>query len=114
MKFSHVLTLLWLCAAFPATAVHAADITRGKMLYETACTGCHATSVHTRAARKATTFAELRAQVAGRSAPLGLGWRDEEIDDVTLYLNDKYYSFPCPERICKKEQASLNDYPKKP
>ncbi len=90
------------CAALPA---HAADAARGKVLYETRCTACHKTSVHLRKARKATSFTEVREQVARWSAELRSGWSAEEIDDVTLYLNDRYYGFPCPDTQCGSAQA---------
>ncbi|MEO5676841.1 MAG: hypothetical protein ABIQ84_04775 [Usitatibacter sp.] len=28
-------------------------------------------------------------------------WTGEEVDDVSLYLNGKYYRYPCPPRVCK-------------
>ncbi len=93
------------CAGFSAAA--AADAERGKMLYETRCGACHEISVHHRNARKAKTFDALRAQVLRWSAESGGAWSAEEIDDVTLYLNDRFYRFPCLPRLCKAEQASL-------
>ncbi len=90
------------CAALPAQA---ADAARGKVLYETRCTACHATSVHLRKARKASSFNEVRKQVARWSAELRSGWSADEIDDVTLYLNDRYYRFPCPDAQCGSAQA---------
>jgi mono/diheme cytochrome c family protein len=85
----------------------AADAERGKTLYETRCSACHASSVHNRSARKAKSFDALRAQVLRWSDEVGGSWSGDEIDDVTLYLNQRYYRFRCPRGVCKANQASL-------
>lgn len=85
----------------------AADAGRGGVLYETRCVACHATSVHQRNARKATTFDGLRTQVLRWGTEVGGSWSGEEIDDVTLYLNQRYYRFPCPPSVCKADRTSL-------
>ncbi len=84
-----------------------ADAERGKGLYETRCSACHASSVHNRDARKAKSFNALRAQVLRWSAEVGGAWTADEIDDVTLYLNQRYYRFPCPQTMCRADQASI-------
>jgi len=90
------------------SGAHAAgDAERGKVLYETRCSACHAGSVHQRGARKAKSFDGLRAQVLRWSAEAGGSWSAEEIDDLTLYLNQRYYHFPCPPSTCKADQASI-------
>ncbi|MFA5913521.1 MAG: cytochrome C [Burkholderiales bacterium] len=93
-------------AAVPSAA-QAADAERGKVLYETRCNACHESSVHNRSARKAKSFASLRAQVLRWSEQVGGSWNAEEIDAVTLYLNQRYYRFPCPQSLCKADQAAL-------
>jgi mono/diheme cytochrome c family protein len=90
-----------------SAAQAAADAERGNVLYETRCKACHASSVHNREARKAKSFANLRAQVLRWSAQVGGGWTAGEIDDMTLYLNRRYYHFPCPQDMCKSDQALL-------
>jgi len=92
------------CAGFSAAA---ADAGRGKILYETRCSACHEISVHHRDARKAKDFDALRAQVLRWSAEAGGAWSADEIDDVALYLNERFYRFPCPQRLCKAQQASI-------
>ena len=91
-----------LCAVASARA---ADADRGKILYETRCTACHKASVHQREARKAASFKGVREQVARWSAEVRSGWSRDEIDDVTLYLNNRYYGFPCPDAVCGSAQA---------
>ena len=85
----------------------APDAERGKILYETRCSACHASSVHQRNARKAKSFDSLRAQVLRWSVETGGSWSAGEIDDLTLYLNQRYYRFPCPPALCSAGQASL-------
>ena len=92
-----------LCALVPAEG---ADAGRGRALYEARCDRCHGVSVHVRVARKATSFQGLRAQVSRWNTELGGAWSGDEIDDVAVYLNNRYYSFPCPRSVCSSGQAS--------
>jgi hypothetical protein len=92
-----------MCALSPARG---ADAERGRVLYEARCTRCHSTSVHLRETRKATSFEGVRAQVARWSAELGGSWSADEVNDVTVYLNQRYYSYPCPESVCSSDQAA--------
>ncbi|MCX7893816.1 MAG: cytochrome c [Burkholderiales bacterium] len=99
-----ILTVAPLAAALAAPlAAHAQDAARGRALYETRCIACHSTSVHNRSARKATDFEGVRAQVVRWSREAGSPWTAEEIDDVSVYLNELYYRFPCPRTICRSE-----------
>ena len=90
--------LLLLALALPAAA---AGSDRGRDLYELRCLGCHAESVHARAKKAARSFDEVRAWVARWNATLALDWTAEEIDDVTLHLNNRYYRYPCPPTVCR-------------
>jgi mono/diheme cytochrome c family protein len=87
--------------------VSAADAKRGGIVYETRCKACHEDSVHNRDARKSKSFDALRAQVLRWSAEAGGVWTADEIDDVARYLNERYYHFPCPQIMCKADQALL-------
>jgi len=93
-------------AAMSVWPLLAADAERGRLLYESRCDICHDTGIHLRASRKARNFDEIREQVMRWNAELGGAWKSEEIDDVTRYLNGRFYLFPCPERICGTGQAS--------
>ena len=94
------------CACLPA---HAADAERGRALYEARCDLCHRSSVHVREARKALSFDGLRQQVARWNAEIGGGsWSREEVDDVTRYLNNRYYFFPCPDSVCGSGRAGTD------
>ena len=92
-----VLAAALLLAALPL----AADPVRGRDLYELRCLGCHAESVHARAKRVARSFDEVRTWVARWNNTLALAWSAEEIDDVTVHLNNRYYRYPCPPTVCR-------------
>lgn len=78
----------------------AADPERGRMLYDLRCGECHSESVHGRAQRDAKTYGDVLAYVLRWNNQLGIGWRKEDIDDVTRYVNDTYYGFPCTGPAC--------------
>lgn len=85
-------------AAVPAA--RAADIARGRALYELRCDACHTESVHGRAHRVAKNLAEVRHWVSRWNESLSIGWSDAEIDDVAAYLNATYYRFDCATPAC--------------
>jgi mono/diheme cytochrome c family protein len=117
MTVKHV---IWVVAAaivlglvlfFFTPAVGAGDFERGQLLYQARCVGCHDKSVHNRAARKAVTVEAIRREVARWDAAMGGAWRQPELDDVTTYLNELYYQFPCPPAICPERKAGSGEAP---
>lgn len=94
------------CVTCVLASAHGADAERGRAFYEARCGLCHGTGVHVREARKATSFEGIRTQVARWNTELGGTWSADEIDDVTVYLNNRYYFFPCPESVCRSGQAT--------
>jgi mono/diheme cytochrome c family protein len=102
MKFAGALAIAAFAAAGTASA---ADPAHGRALYEAQCKGCHNESVHNDNSRKARNFEEARARVADFSAQLKTGWQSAQIDDVAVFLNERYYSFPCPPKLCPKPAA---------
>lgn len=96
------LAVLAIAAALAAGNAHAADAARGRALYDARCGSCHNESVHNDASRKARNFEAARARVADFSAQLKTGWGAAQIDDVAVYLNERYYGFPCPPQLCPK------------
>lgn len=78
-----------------------ADARRGAALYESRCGGCHSESVHGRSKRVAKDFGDVRRWVSRWNETLKLQWGDEEIDDVSVYLNNTYYRYTCPPQVCK-------------
>lgn len=105
---SLILAILAFLAVFPLSAT-AADEVRGRTLYEARCSGCHSTSLHSRNPRAAQDFDGIRFQVRRWAGETGTGWSPEEIDDVSVYLNRRYYRFRCPTALCGNEQARLTD-----
>jgi mono/diheme cytochrome c family protein len=80
-------------AAFAAPPTPAAP-TRGELLYTTHCIACHNSQMHWRDQRLATDWASLRAQVRRWQDVAKLAWSDDDIREVTRYLNDRIYRFP--------------------
>jgi mono/diheme cytochrome c family protein len=76
-----------------AVGASAGDVARGRLLYENHCMACHRSVVHIREDRKATTIEALRDQVRRWSGNAGLVWSDDEIEDVVLYLDSRFYHF---------------------
>jgi mono/diheme cytochrome c family protein len=73
---------------------YAADPTRGELLYETHCIGCHSTQVHWRDQRLAVDWITLNTQVRRWQNTIRLDWSDEDVTAVAAYLNNMYYGFP--------------------
>ena len=69
------------------------DVENGKALHEENCTRCHDSTRYTRADRKIQNYEKLRARVSQCELMLELAWFDEEVDDVTAYLNNQFYHF---------------------
>jgi hypothetical protein len=81
-----------LCAAlmlFPPAAC--AEFDRGQALYENHCRLCHEGWAHARDGSNITSLQSLRQRVAAWSVHSGLEWGDDEIGDVTDYLNRHFY-----------------------
>ena len=77
--------------AIAGSDVRAADAERGQLLYENHCKVCHTSVVHVRETRKATTREEIQTWIRRWRKELNLQWGATEIDDVTEYLNNRYY-----------------------
>lgn len=73
--------------------VHAVDIENGKALHNENCLRCHNESKYTRKNRIVNSFDELRERISQCELSAELTWFDEEIDDVTAYLNNAFYHF---------------------
>lgn len=66
---------------------------RGQMLYENHCTACHESVVHIRETRRTRSLAALRGRVTHWADYLRLDWGADEVEEVTRYLDDRYYRF---------------------
>jgi len=75
-------------------ALRAMEFDRGEALYENHCSTCHDPQTHVAGeARHVTTMADLRARVAAWSVHSGLNWSEEDVNDVTDFLNRRFYRF---------------------
>ncbi len=72
------------------------EVSRGELLYANHCIGCHTTQVHWRQKKTATDLRTLQSEVRRWQAASGLGWSDEDIAEVTRYLNALHYRFAPP------------------
>jgi len=82
-----------LLSAVSSTSALAANAEHGKKLYTERCGGCHDTKVHTRPNRIVHTYEDLvnRVRFCDNAAKAGL--KDDEIYDVSDYLNNTFYKF---------------------
>lgn len=64
---------------------------RGQLLYENHCMGCHESVVHVRERRQVKSLAELQAQALRWSSYQNLRWNKEEVGEVVRYLDERYY-----------------------
>jgi mono/diheme cytochrome c family protein len=71
----------------------AADLARGRGLYENHCTVCHTPKVHTRQNRIPLNVEELRQIVTRWAKEENLRWGEPEITDVVWYLNETKYRY---------------------
>ena len=69
------------------------DIANGKALHDANCLRCHQESMYTRENSIINNYQELRERISQCELGAELTWFDEEIDDVTAYLNDQFYKF---------------------
>ncbi len=86
---SILLVLLAACS----NGVFAEDLDNAKALVDENCVKCHGTEVYTRADHKVTSLPGLERQVRRCDAMLSLRMFDEDIADVSAYLNHHYYKF---------------------
>jgi mono/diheme cytochrome c family protein len=92
LKIAGVATVLAGVLAFVA-ALRAVEFDRGEALYENHCSSCHDPRVHAVETRHVATLVDLRARVAAWSIHSGLNWSAEDVNDVTDYLNRRFYRF---------------------
>ena len=80
--------VLLFCRTAPA-----ADLARGKVLFEENCTMCHDSKKFTRMDRHVRSLKKLKTQVWNCQDGAGYDWTQEQIDDVVEYLNATFYHF---------------------
>lgn len=88
--------LAWAVLVLAASAGPALAQSRGELLYTTHCIACHTTQVHWRDQRRATDLDSLREQVRLWQNRSSQSWSEEDIDEVTRYLDESIYRFGPP------------------
>lgn len=90
------------CAQWAATApVLAADARQGEALHQAKCDACHAQkspfgdpqAIYRRSDRKVTSIAKLNSMVALCNTELRLDLFPEDEQDLSAFLNQRYYQF---------------------
>ncbi len=93
-------SLFGLLALFFSIDSYAIDVTNGKRLHDKNCVSCHnnmlvgdGTRIYTRKDHKIRSFSSLQQQVQRCATNLNIQWFNDEITDVSHYLNDSFYKF---------------------
>jgi len=70
------------------------NVANGKALFTgSKCGTCHGTEIYTSKDRKVKNLKQLEAAVRLNDSKLNTNWFDEDVKDVTAYLNQQYYKF---------------------
>ncbi len=83
-----------LLTLFITSTGHTNDLDKGQSLLNENCVRCHGSEVYTRQDRRVSTLPGLQKQVQRCEQMLELTWFDDDIDNVSGYLNQQYYKFP--------------------
>jgi len=102
MTLRLVLSLALALLVTPTTVLAASDAAEGrKLVQKHKCETCHQSKVYgpegtiyLRQDRKVTSWAKLKAQVAGCNSMLNLGLFPEDEEHIAAYLNQTYYKVP--------------------
>ena len=93
MKKIYGLLIFLTIIPFLVTPVLAVDLENGKSLHDENCLRCHDESKYTRKNRIVKNFQQLYERIKQCELMAELTWFDEEIADVTTYLNNQFYYF---------------------
>ena len=93
MKKIYELLIFLTIIPFLVTPVLAVDLENGKSLHDDNCLRCHDESKYTRKNRIVKNFQQLYERIKQCELTAELTWFDEEIADVTAYLNNQFYYF---------------------
>ncbi|PKO54100.1 MAG: hypothetical protein CVU26_03370 [Betaproteobacteria bacterium HGW-Betaproteobacteria-2] len=70
-----------------------AQMSRGEMLYRNHCIECHNQQIHWRDGRIAADLNGLKKEVERWQDAIGVKWTEEEVNEVSRYLNSTYYFY---------------------
>lgn len=66
---------------------------RGQLLYTTHCNACHTAQIHWRQQKLVTDWESLVVQVRRWQYISGLGWSEDEVQDVSQHLDTLFYGY---------------------
>ena len=92
----------------PGPSIAAADLDRGRQLYEVGCDACHSANVHWRNHKLVDSWPSLVHQVDRWQRISSQKWQPSDISDVAAYLNHRFYHLECPANECAARQAALS------
>jgi mono/diheme cytochrome c family protein len=97
--------LLWflLVLQTPACASEKYIEARGLLLYSTHCNACHTTQVHWREQKLVTDWDSLVAEVRRWQYISGLGWSEDDVEDVAYHLDRLFYHYKNPAQLMYKD-----------
>jgi len=90
------LTMYALLLVLVPAASFAQDFDRGRLLHENHCRMCHDSIAYKRGEKIAKNYTEVLAQVTRWQTNTGLGWSQDDIDNVAAYIARRYYKYPLP------------------
>ena len=99
MTYLYLLAMLAFGASSQCSAQPVDAVARGKLLYTTHCASCHTAQIHWREMKLVSNWNDLKFQVNRWQKAAVLGWGEEDIEQVSAYLNGVYYHFPDTEKI---------------
>ncbi len=69
------------------------QMSRGEMLYRNHCIECHNQQIHWRDGRIAADLDGLKREINRWQDAIGVKWTEEEVNEVSRYLNSTYYFY---------------------
>jgi mono/diheme cytochrome c family protein len=84
------LSILFLSVQEPS---YSDDVDRGELLHDENCLRCHQSEIYNKPDRKVESLSKLKQRVKQCELMNDLLWFEEEVNDVTAYLNAHFYLF---------------------
>jgi len=98
MKLFSTTFITFLLSSTISVSVNAEDAHPGKSLHDESCLNCHLGNhdekFYTKENRRVKDFKGLGTMVKMCDANLGTALFDEDMEEITNYLNDSFYKFP--------------------
>ena len=73
-------------------SAQAAEVSRGRLLYENHCVVCHTAKVHRREPPLPVDLKDLRRIVSSWAKEQNLRWSDDDVSDVVAFLSQTQYN----------------------